>query len=204
MQKEVAQERERRARGFAGLSLWLRHRIDRLQPPESIVLVFSALLVGTATGSGAVAFIWLLGQIDILMTSLRGWMGSALGLVVGMGLAGFVVGYIVDRWAREAKGHGVPEVMEAIALRSGRIRPRVAAIKVLASSITIGAGGSAGREGPIVQVGSAVGSTLGQLLNFSAERVRTLVACGAAAGIAATFNAPIAGALFALEVILLS
>jgi CIC family chloride channel protein len=92
--------------------------------------------------------------------------------------------------------------MEAVALRNGRIRPRVAALKVLASSITIGAGGSAGREGPIVQVGSALGSTIGQLLHFSAERVRTLVACGAAAGIAATFNAPIAGSIFALEVIL--
>jgi CIC family chloride channel protein len=109
---------------------------------------------------------------------------------------------MVDRWAKEAKGHGVPEVMEAIALRNGRIRPRVAALKVLASSLTIGTGGSAGREGPIVQVGSALGSTLGQLFHFSAERVKTLVACGAAAGIAATFNAPIAGSIFALEVIL--
>ncbi len=72
----------------------------------------------------------------------------------------------------------------------------------MASSLTIGAGGSAGREGPIVQVGSALGSTVGQLLRFSDERVRTLVACGSAAGIAATFNAPIAGTIFAMEVIL--
>ncbi|VAW42919.1 Chloride channel protein, partial [hydrothermal vent metagenome] len=94
------------------------------------------------------------------------------------------------------------EVMESLALHGARIRPRVAAIKVLASSLTIGTGGSAGREGPIVQVGSALGSTLGQLLHFSVERIRILVACGAAAGISATFNAPIAGAIFALEVIL--
>ena len=104
--------------------------------------------------------------------------------------------------AREAKGHGVPEVMEAVALRGGRIRPIVVVVKSLASSISIGTGGSVGREGPIVQIGSALGSTLGQRLKLSDGRVRNLVACGAAAGIAATFNAPIAGVFFALEVIL--
>ncbi len=119
-----------------------------------------------------------------------------------MGVAGLAVGVIIARFASEAKGHGVPEVMEAVAMRGGRIRARVAAAKVVASALTIGTGGSAGREGPIVQVGSALGSTLGQMLRFSDERVITLVACGAAAGIAATFNAPIAGAIFALEVIL--
>ena len=202
LQTDIAANDERSSTWLSAVSQRLRQYIDRLEPPESLVLVLSAVLVGTATGLGAVLFIWLLAQINALAVSMRAWLGSAIGLVVAMGLAGLVVGFLVNRWAREAKGHGVPEVMESIALRSGRIRPRVAAVKVLASSLTIGAGGSAGREGPIVQVGSAVGSTLGQLLNFSAERVRTLVACGAAAGIAATFNAPIAGAIFALEVIL--
>lgn len=92
--------------------------------------------------------------------------------------------------------------MEAVALHGGRIRPRVAVIKSLASSISIGSGGSVGREGPIVQIGSALGSTIGQVLHLSNDRVRNLVACGAAGGIAATFNAPIAGVIFALEVIL--
>ena len=113
-----------------------------------------------------------------------------------------MVGVLIYKYAQEAKGHGVPEVMEAVALRGGRIRPRVAVVKALASSVCIGTGGSVGREGPIAQIGSALGSTVGQLLNLSDERVRNLVACGAAGGIAATFNAPIAGALFALEVIL--
>ena len=180
----------------------LRQVIDRIEPPDSVVLITTAVIVGVGTGLGAVAFVWLLARIRDLASWVQTLLGDTLGLFVVMGLAGLLVGYIVDRWAREAKGHGVPEVMEAIALRNGRIRPRVAAIKVLASSITIGSGGSAGREGPIVQVGSALGSTLGQLLHFSGERVQTLVACGAAAGIAATFNAPIAGAIFALEVIL--
>jgi CIC family chloride channel protein len=117
-------------------------------------------------------------------------------------LGGLIVGPLVYFGAREAKGHGVPEVMEAVALREGRIRPRVALVKIIASGVTIGSGGSVGREGPIVQIGSSIGSTIGQLLKAPALRQRTLVSCGAAAGIAATFNAPIAGALFAAEVIL--
>ena len=180
----------------------LRQIIDQTQPPDSLIMVLVALIVGVGTGFGAVVFVWLLGQISQLTAQLQTWLGETGGLVLAMGGGGLVVGYGVNRWAREAKGHGVPEVMEALALRGGRIRPRVASIKVLASSLTIGTGGSAGREGPIVQVGSALGSTLAQLLHFSADRTRTLVACGAAAGIAATFNAPIAGAIFALEVIL--
>jgi len=117
-------------------------------------------------------------------------------------LGGLIVGPIVTYWASEAKGHGVPEVMQAIVLRGGRIRPRVVAVKALASAICIGSGGSVGREGPIVQIGSALGSTVGQVFRMSDDRIRTLVACGAAGGIAATFNAPIAGVIFALEVLL--
>jgi CIC family chloride channel protein len=113
-----------------------------------------------------------------------------------------VVGPLVYFLAREAKGHGVPEVMESVAMRSGVIRKRVVLVKLLASAVSISSGGSVGREGPIVQIGSAIGSSLGQLLKVSADRMRTLVGCGAAAGIAATFNAPIAGSMFALEVIL--
>jgi CIC family chloride channel protein len=93
-------------------------------------------------------------------------------------------------------------VMEAVALRSGLIRARLVVVKTLASALTIGTGGSVGREGPIVQIGAALGSTLGQVTRLSGTQLRTLVGCGAAAGIAGTFNAPVAGALFALEVIL--
>jgi CIC family chloride channel protein len=114
---------------------------------------------------------------------------------------GLIVGPLIYFFAREAKGHGVPEVMAAVALRGGVIRPRVVAVKALASAISIGTGGSVGREGPIVQIGSALGSTLGQMLKVPASQLRVIVGCGAAAGIAATFNAPIAGALFAAEVI---
>jgi CIC family chloride channel protein len=115
---------------------------------------------------------------------------------------GLIVGPLIYFFAREAKGHGVPEVMAAVALRGGVIRKRIVAVKALASAISIGSGGSVGREGPIVQIASAMASSIGQLLKVSASQLRVIVACGAAAGISATFNAPIAGALFAAEVII--
>ena len=174
---------------------------EQLRSPEAL-LIGSAILVGSVTGISAIIFIWLLARIGTLSNWIEANAGGIVGVLIFMGVAGALVGFLIDRWASEAKGHGVPEVMEAIALRGGRIRAQVAVVKVIASSITIGAGGSAGREGPIVQVGSALGSVIGQKLNFSEERIRTLVACGSAAGIAATFNAPIAGSIFALEVIL--
>src|SRR6185437_12285304 len=117
-------------------------------------------------------------------------------------IGGIVYGPLIYHYAREARGHGVPEVMIAVAENGGRIRPQVSVIKALASALCIGAGGSVGREGPIVQIGSALGSTVGQLARLNERRLRLLVACGAAGGIAATFNAPIAGVFFALEVIL--
>jgi CIC family chloride channel protein len=117
-------------------------------------------------------------------------------------LGGLVVGPLVTLFPREAKGHGVPEVMEAVALRGGLMRGRTVVLRTLASALSIGSGGSVGREGPIVQIGAALGSFIGQVLSVPPRLLRTIVGCGAAAGIAATFNAPIAGALFAVEVII--
>jgi CIC family chloride channel protein len=179
--------------------------LDRHQFSESGVLMWTALLVGIGTGLGAVLFRYLIDSVGwIGYTWLpgvtRGW-GKAYVVAVPM-VGGLIVGPLIYFFAREAKGHGVPEVMEAVALRGGRIRPIVAVIKTIASAITIGSGGSVGREGAMVQIGSGFGSSLGQLLHLSDERIRTLVACGAAGGIAATFNSPIAGAIFALEIIL--
>jgi CIC family chloride channel protein len=183
----------------------LRRLLDRWQPPETGVLIGTAIIVGLGGGLGAVVFRWLInGFTYISFEVMRDWlsfMGPAYVIIVPA-IGGLLVGPMIYFFAREAKGHGVPEVMEAIALRGGRIRPVVVIVKSLASSLCIGSGGSVGREGPIVQIGSALGSTLGQTLKLSDERIRNLVACGAAAGIAATFNAPIAGVIFALEVIL--
>lgn len=167
-----------------------------------------AVIVGLAGGIGAVGFRYL---ILLFQTISYGTDGNLLQLAQSTpwylriwipAAGGLVVGPLVYFFAREAKGHGVPEVMESVALRSGIIRKRIVLIKSLASAICIGTGGSVGREGPIVQIGSAIGSTIGQVLKISADRIRTLVGCGAAAGIAATFNAPIAGSMFALEVVL--
>ena len=180
-------------------------RIERWQAPDSITLILLALLIGIGAGYGAVLFRWLISSIQHLAfvdgRVLLSFMGHYYVIIVPA-LGGMIVGPLIYFFAREAKGHGVPEVMEAVALRGGRIRPIVVIVKALASSICIGTGGSVGREGPIVQIGSAFGSTIGQVLHLTEDRLRILVACGAAGGIAATFNAPIAGALFALEVII--
>ena len=178
-------------------------------------LVVLALLVGAGAGTGAIAFRWLIMTATRVFTGtgdyagMHGhpahpwlpWLGRwfvVLAPVVG----GLLYGPLVDRFAREARGHGVPEVMYAVAARGGRIAGRVAVVKALASALCIGSGGSVGREGPIVQIGSALGSTVGRLARVPEARLRTLVACGAAGGIAATFNAPIAGVFFALELLL--
>jgi CIC family chloride channel protein len=179
--------------------------LDRLQPSERVILLTTAIAVGVGTGISAVLFIRLIALIQqtffVKSVSAFGFSNTWI-IVIVPAIGGLLAGPIIAYFAKEAKGHGVPEVMQAIALRGGRIRPRVVIAKVIASALCIGSGGSAGREGPIVQVGSALGSTIGQWLHLSEARIRNLVACGAAAGIAATFNAPIAGVIFAMEIIL--
>lgn len=182
--------------------------VGRIRTNEHTTMAVLAVIVGLAAGFGAVGFRHL---IDFFQSIAYGSSDELLEVVATIpwnikiwipALGGLIVGPLVYFLAREAKGHGVPEVMEAVALKSGIIRKRVVVVKSLASAISISTGGSVGREGPIVQIGSAIGSTLGQALKVSPDRMRALVGCGAAAGIAATFNAPIAGSMFALEVIL--
>jgi CIC family chloride channel protein len=173
-----------------------------------------AVVVGAGAGLGAVAFRWLIFSFTWLATGRQqfGQQGRVASLhlpflgiwflllipVVG----GLIYGPLIQRFAREARGHGVPEVMLAVAENGGRIRPPVALIKAVASALCIGVGGSVGREGPIVQIGSAFASSLGQGVRMSENRLRILVACGAAGGISATFNAPITGLFFGFEIIL--
>ena len=172
------------------------------------VMVLLAIVVGLLGGVCAVGFRKFIALVQVqawqmpafTLDGLRAQPAWQIVLVPAVG--GLIVGLIIHFFAREAKGHGVPEVMEAVMMRGGRIRARVVAAKMIASGVCIGTGGSVGREGPIVQIGSALGSAIGQLLHLGPKRLRTLVGCGAAAGIAATFNAPIAGVLFAAEVIL--
>ena len=174
------------------------------------VLIVLAIIVGVATAFGAIGFIALIkyfnnlffGLTDQILTGALGGQGLKFYLPLIPMLGGLLVGPIVYKFASEARGHGVPEVMNSVARMGGIIRPRVAIAKTVASAICIGSGGSAGREGPIVQIGSAIGSTIGRTLRLSGDRVKILVGCGAAAGISAIFNAPIAGVFFTLEIIL--
>ena len=187
------------------LKRYLAKMLDHLAPREGLVLLVMAIVIGVTTGLAAVLFIRLIAFIQLFFYGGGEKFLPELGrlwIILVPVIGGFLVGPIISKYAVEAKGHGVPEVMQALILRGGRIRPRVAVAKVIASALCIGTGGSAGREGPIVQVGSALGSSVGQWLHLSDERIKNLVACGAAAGIAATFNAPIAGVVFAIEVLL--
>ncbi len=172
-----------------------------------------ALIVGVVTGLGAVVFRALIGAIHNLFflgrfavaydatrfTPVGHW-GIFVILVPVIG--GLGVTFLVSNFAPEAKGHGVPEVMDAIYYKDGKIRPAVAIVKSLASALSIGSGAAVGREGPIIQIGSALGSTLGQIIKMPASSRIILVAAGAGAGIAATFNTPIGGVMFAIELML--
>src|ERR1700761_3371408 len=177
-------------------------------------LFLLALLVGVGAGLGAVAFRYLIYFFTWLATGhdefgQQGYVGSAHLPWLGLGffvlipvIGGLLYGPLIQRFAPEARGHGVPEVMIAVAENGGRIRPQVSVVKALASALCIGGGGSVGREGPIVQSGSAMASALGQLVKMSEGRLRVIVACGAAGGIAATFNAPLTGLFFGFEIVL--
>ncbi len=178
-------------------------------------LMFMAVVVGAGVGFAAVGFRWLVTAATVVFTgtvdysATQGhpanpwvpWLGGAF-IILAPAVGGLLYGPLVNRFAPEARGHGVPEVMYAVTKRGGRIPGKVAIVKSLASAITIGSGGSVGREGPIVQIGSALGSSLGRAARMPESHLRTLVACGAAGAIAATFNAPIAGVFFALELLL--
>jgi len=184
----------------------LRLRIQRSETAGPIIL---AILVGLLSGGMAVVFRHMIQGVAAVLVepALRLTSGlpgvlARLPILVAPAVGLTIAVLMIRRWAPEAAGHGVPEVQNAVRNQAGRIRPRVTIIKALASAITIGSGGSVGREGPIVQVGAAIGSFLGQTTRLGPQQVKLLLACGAAGGIGATFNAPIAGVLFALEIVL--
>lgn len=184
--------------------------------PGGTLTILLAAAIGLLAGFGAALFSWIIETVthatyglandrrtNLLMLSDPPahlfWMAA---LVASPALGMLLVSWLTRRFAPEATGAGVPEVITAVARNDGMIRPQVALVKIIASGFTIGTGGSVGREGPIVQIGSALGSAAGQLFQLSARNIKLLVAAGAAAGISATFNAPIAGVIFASEIIL--
>lgn len=178
-----------------------------------VVLSVLAVIVGVVTGLGAVVFralialvhnVMFLGVVSFdydanLFTPASPW-GAAIILVPVVG--GLIVTLLVTKFAPEVGGAGVPEVIDSVYYREGRIRPRVSIVKSLASALSIGSGAAVGREGPIIQIGASIGSTIGQIVSMVSWQRITLVAAGAGAGIAATFNTPIAGVMFAIELIL--
>ena len=182
--------------------------LNRLKLSEQLFMLLGGVIIGLLGGYGSVGFKWAVKQLQdlawgnwtdpVVLVPQFQWYWILLIPAVGILLAAIFVKY----FAPEAKGHGVPEVMENVAMRGGIIRPRVMVIKLLASAVSIASGGSVGREGPMVQIGATVGSVFGQITQVTTRKMKTFVGCGAAAGIAATFNAPIAGTLFALEIIL--
>jgi CIC family chloride channel protein len=187
---------------------------SNLRPPIGLFrLSLIAILVGVVTGFGAIAFRALIGFIHNLFflghfsffydanvhTLVSPW-GVFIILVPVVGA--LIVTLLVTKFAPEARGHGVPEVMDAVYYAEGRIRPVVAAVKSLASAVAIGTGSAVGREGPIIQIGASLGSTIGQIIPLAAWQRITLVGAGAGAGIAATFNTPIGGVLFAVELMM--
>lgn len=178
-----------------------------------LVLCGLALMIGVMTGLGAVVFRALIGFVHNL--SYNGSLSFVYNANISEGpsrfgdlvllspiIGGLLVVFLVRRFAPEAKGHGVPEVMDAIFYKRGTIRGTVAVIKALASAISIGSGAAVGREGPIIQIGSALGSAFSQFIGLSTRQKITLLSAGAGAGIAATFNTPLGGVLFALEILL--
>ena len=186
---------------------------EKNRPLSLARLSLVALGLGVVTGLGAVIFRDLIGLIHNFLftghavirydanvfTAPSPW--GALVILVPV-LGALVVTFLVNNFAPEAKGHGVPEVMDSIYYKGGIIRPVVALVKSLASAIAIGSGSSVGREGPIIQIGSALGSTMGQIIRVPAWQRISLVAAGAGAGIAATFNTPIGGVMFAIELMM--
>ncbi|MFX1562946.1 MAG: chloride channel protein [Promethearchaeota archaeon] len=202
-QKEVQKSYFKRVKDkFSSLKVQIRTN-------KFLILNILAVFVGVIGGIAAVIFRFLISALTFVFDFFLYvgiWIGPfwiPFGIFLMTSIGGLLVGILTTKFAPEAKGHGVPEIMEAVALEKGKIRPRVPIVKSIASAITIGSGGSAGREGPIGLIGGGSGSFIGQLLKFDEENTKVLTVCGVSSGIAATFNAPIGGALFGLEIVMM-
>lgn len=195
---------------FHGVKLYVDRLCERYDDAGLPVMLVLALMIGLVGGLGAVGFHHLIGFMKGVFygsTSTATFMDTVQSLpwyhrLLAPVLGGLIIGPLIHYLVREARGHGVPEVMESVAFRGGRVRFRVAPFKALISAICIGSGGSAGREGPIVQIGASFGSSVGQFFKMNPEKTKTLLCAGAAAGVGGTFNAPMAGVIFGLEVFL--
>ncbi|HSU65481.1 MAG TPA: chloride channel protein, partial [Tepidisphaeraceae bacterium] len=180
--------------------------LARLGFRDNSFLIVLAVLIGIVTAAAAVTFHelidWTRNLLYLKFGFERLYGKYMIMLIVWPAVGGLVVGLISRYLFRAREGHGIVDVMESVIRSSGFIKPLVAIEKIITSGITIGTGGSAGAEGPIVQIGAAIASGTGQAFRVSRQQMTILIACGAAAGISAIFNTPMGGLLFALEVIL--
>ncbi len=181
------------------------------QEPIHLLL---AIVTGILAGFGGILFYKMIQLVEHLMfhspagffglsnlINLRGWERFVIIPIIPA-IGGLVVGWITIKLAPDASGEGVPMVIENVAKKGGILNPFLAVTKLVTSAISIGSGGAGGREGPVIAIGGAIGSTVGQVFRLNEEQMKSLVGCGAAAGLAAVFNAPIGGALFAMEVVI--
>ncbi len=176
----------------------------RYQLSDQTFLIIVAVIVGFLGGLGSIGFEWMVETgWHFFFDIIPDLVGNPKWLVILIPAFGAIfLAPLIYFFPEEAKSDGVPATMQAVALKGGIIKVRTFSTRMLASAITLGSGGSAGKEGPIIQIGASIGSAVGQFFKVSGERMRVLVGCGAAAGLAAIFNAPIAGVLFSLEVVL--
>ena len=185
----------------------VRERFKVLLMQDHNMLLLAAV-IGFLAGVASTLFRRLIEFFGVIFSAdsltVIGITGSSIPFLLPLMpmIGGIITGVICHFFPDAVKENGVHRVMHAVAMKAGKIRKRTLLTCSTTSALTIGSGGSAGREGPTVQIGSAVGSALGNLFHLSHERIQVLVGCGAAAGIAASFNAPLAGVLFALEIIL--
>jgi len=175
-----------------------------------VLLSFLAAAIGILAGVIAYILYNLIGLITNIVFfhefsfHFRSPQHSTLGLwvIIMPVIGGVIVGFMSKYGTRKIRGHGIPEAMEAVLVSRSRIEPKVAILKPISAAIAIGTGGPFGAEGPIIQTGGAVGSLIGQIIHTTAAERKVLLACGAAAGMAATFSTPIAAVILAIELLL--
>ncbi|MCL5267263.1 MAG: chloride channel protein [Bacteroidetes bacterium] len=199
---------------FYKIKDWLLERLSKVEFSQEPIHLLLAILTGVAAGLGAILFYRMIQLVEHLMFSspaglfgvsnlvdLQGWERFVIIPIIPA-IGGLIVGYIAIKFAPDSSGEGVPMVIENVAKKGGILNPFLAITKLITSAVSIGSGGAGGREGPVIAIGGAIGSSVGQVFRLNEEQMKSLVGCGAAAGLAAVFNAPIGGALFAMEVVI--
>ncbi len=199
---------------FNNIKDWLLERFQKFEFSQEPMHLLLAIVTGILAGFGGILFYKMIQLVEQIMfhspagffgltnlINLHGWQRYLIIPIIPA-VGGMIVGWITMKLAPDASGEGVPMVIENVAKKGGILSPFLAVTKLVTSAISIGSGGAGGREGPVIAIGGAIGSSVGQVFRLNEEQMKSLVGCGAAAGLAAVFNAPIGGALFAMEVVI--